>query len=154
MSSDKSLLIRPLEPKDAGIISTFLELQPPDYMSFFYAFDSNESKIAEILSKSELDVYSGIFWQNKLVGIFMLRGWDAGYEIPSYGVLISEKYRGKSLFDLTIDAAKLICKLSGAKKLMVKMHADRISPKGAKRLGLYKTDFEESTGNIIYHLDL
>lgn len=151
---NKSFLIRPLEPKDAELIVDFMQARPPEHIRYFYAFGADKSAIAEILSASESDVYSGIFWQDELIGIFMLRGWDAGYEIPSYGVLINENHRGKSLFELTIDAAKLICKLSGAKQLMVKMHSDRISPKGAKRLGLYKVNVEESTGNVVYHLDL
>lgn len=151
---NKSFLIRPLEPKDADLIVDFMQARPPEHIRYFYAFGADKSAIAEILSKSELDVYLGIFWQNELIGIFMLRGWDAGYDIPSYGVLINEKYRGKYLFDLTIDAAKLICKLSGAKQLMVKMHSDRISPRGAKRLGLYKVADEESTGNIVYYTDI
>ncbi len=84
----------------------------------------------------------------------MLRGWDAGYEVPSFGVLIDEKYRGGAFMRLTLDAAKLICRLSGAQRLMAKIHPDNVSPRGARRLGLHQTGVEEATGNIIYHLEL
>lgn len=150
----KSLLIRPLEPVDAATASRFMRSQPPEYSRFFYAFGSDETMIAEILSACRADVYSGVFWQENLVGIFMLRGWDAGFEIPSFGVLIDEKYRGGAFMRLTLDAAKLICRLSGAKRLMAKIHPDNVSPRGASRLGLRQTAVEESTGNIIYHLEL
>jgi RimJ/RimL family protein N-acetyltransferase len=154
MPLNKSLSIRPLEPMDAAVVSAFMRSQPPEYLRFFYAFGSDEAATAEMLSASVMDVYSGVFWQENLIGVFFLRGWDAGYEIPSFGVLIDEKYRGGAFMRLTLDTAKLICRLSGAKQLMAKIHPDNVSPRGARRLGLYQTDVEESTGNIIYHLEL
>ena len=131
-----------------------MHTQSTDYLRFFYAFGSDESDVAKTLSEVEKDVYSGVFWQENLAGVFMLRGWDAGYEIPSFGVLIDEKYRGGAFMRLTLDAAKLICRLSGAKRLMAKIHPENVSPRGARRLGLHQTAVEESTGNIIYHLEL
>ncbi len=154
MSLNKSFSIRPLEPADAVAISAFMRLQSPEYLRFFYAFGSDESAIAETLSASRMDIYSGVFWQANLVGVFMLRGWDAGYEIPSFGVLIDEKYRGGAFMRLTLDTAKLICRLSGAKQLMAKIHPDNVSPRGERRLSLNQKGVEVSTGNIIYHMEL
>lgn len=154
MSSDKSFVVRPLDARDAAAISVFMRSQPPEYLRFFYAFGSDESAVAEILSAKKADVYSGVFWRENLVGIFFLRGWDAGFEIPSFGVLIDDKFRGGAFLRLTLDTAKLISRLSGAKKLMAKIHPDNVSPRGASRLGLRQTGVEEKTGNIIYHLEL
>lgn len=154
MSTAKSLAIIPLTPPDAAAIAAFVRQQPPAYLRFFYAFGADEEAIAEMLDAAQNDIYSGVFWQGDLIGIFMLRGWDAGFEIPSFGVLIDEKYRGGALMRLTLDTAKLICRLRGAKKLMAKIHPDNVSPRGARRLGLHQTGAEESTGNIIYHLEL
>ncbi len=154
MSTSNAFSIRPLETTDAAAAAAFMRAQSPEYLRFFYAFGSDELAIAETLAKCEMDIYSGVFWQTNLVGVFMLRGWDDGYEVPSFGVLIDEKYRGGAFMRLTLDTAKLICRLSGAKRLMAKIHPDNVSPRGARRLGLHQTGFEESTGNIIYHLEL
>jgi len=154
MSSNNSFLIRPLEPNDADLIAVFMRSQPPEYLRFFYAFGSDESAISHMLSAVRRNIYSGVFWQANLIGIFMLRGWDEGYEVPSFGVLIDKNYRGGAFMRLTLDTAKLICKLSGSKRLMAKIHPDNVSPRGASRLGLHQTGIEEETGNIIYHLDL
>lgn len=154
MSSNKSFIIRPLEPEDAAAVSAFMRSQSPEYLRFFYAFGTDETSIAEMLAASERDVYSGVFWQGELAGIFFLRGWDDGYEVPSFGVLIAEKHRGGAFLRLTLDTAKLICRLSGTKSLMAKIHPDNVSPRGARRLGLHQTGIEESSGNIIYHLEL
>lgn len=149
----KSLTIRALEASDAAPLADFMRLQPPEYTKFFYAFGAGEAEIATILEACRADIYSGVFWQENLVGVFMLRGWDAGFEIPSFGVLIDEKYRGKSFLNLTVDAAKLICRLSGVNQYMVKIHPDNVTLKNVHRMGFYQTGVEESTGNIIYHLD-
>ncbi len=154
MSLNKSLSIRQLEAADVAAIAAFMRLQSDEYLRFFYAFGSDESAIAEMLSAAKMDIFSGVFWQENLVGIFMLRGWDAGYEVPSFGVLIDEKYRGGAFMRLTLDTAKLICRLSGAKRLMAKIHPENVSPRGARRLGFHQTGVEESTGNIVYHLEL
>ncbi|MEO6590018.1 MAG: hypothetical protein ABIP06_12015 [Pyrinomonadaceae bacterium] len=154
MSLNKSFLIRPLKRRDAATVSNFLRSQTAEYLRFFYAFGSDENAVAEILSNNKKDVYSGVFWQDNLAGVFFLRGWDAGYEIPSFGVLIDEKYRGGAFMRLTLDTAKLISRLSGAKQLMAKIHPNNVSPRGASRLGLRQTGVEEKTGNIIYHLEL
>jgi RimJ/RimL family protein N-acetyltransferase len=154
MPSSNSFAICPLAPPDAASVAAFLRRQPPEYLRFFYAFGAEETAIAEMLRACEKDIYSGVFWQETLIGVFMLRGWDEGFEIPSFGVLIDEKYRGGAFMRLTLDTAKLICRLSGAKKLMAKIHPDNVSPRGARRLGLHQTGTEESTGNIIYHLEL
>lgn len=153
-TSKKSFSIRPLCAADAAVVSDFLRRQPPEYARFFYAFDSDEARLSEILSAYRADVYSGVFWQENLVGVFMLRGWDAGFDVPAFGVLIDEQYRGGAFMRLTLDAAKLICRLAGAKRLMAKIHPDNVSPRGASRLGLRQTGIEESSGNIIYHLEL
>lgn len=154
MSSNKSLVIRQLETADAAALSGFMRSQSPEYLRFFYAFDSDESALTKLLSNAEKDVYSGVFWEEDLAGVFFLRGWDDGYEIPSFGVLIDQKYRGGAFMRLTLDTAKLICRLSGTKTLMAKIHPENVSSRGARRLGLHQTDVEESTGNIIYHMQL
>jgi [ribosomal protein S18]-alanine N-acetyltransferase len=153
MSLNKSFSIRPLEAADAASIAAFMRSQSSEYLRFFYAFGTEKSEIAEMLSASRLDVYSGVFWQANLVGVFFLRGWDAGYEIPSFGVLIDEKYRGKAFLSLTVDAAKLICRLSGVTRFMVKIHPDNTALRNVHRMGFYRTGVEESTGNVIFHLD-
>jgi hypothetical protein len=146
--------IRPLRGEDAGAVSAMLRAQPPEYARFFYAFGSGEAEIARILAGRRRDVYSGMFWRGELAAVFMLRGWDAGYEVPSFGVLVDVKQRGRAFMRISLDVAKLICRLSGARRLMAKIHPDNVSPRGARRLGLVQTGVEEATGNVIYHIDL
>jgi RimJ/RimL family protein N-acetyltransferase len=148
------LAIRSLGIEDAPALSLFFHSQPASYIRLFYAFSFEVEVIAKLLSERQRDFYAGIFWQGELAGFFMLRGWDAGYEVPSFGVLIDERHRGGAFMKLSLDAAKLICRLCGARRMMAKIHPDNVSPRGARRLGFVQTGLEVETGNIIYHLEL
>lgn len=153
-TDEMDFTIRPLRGEDAGAVSAMLRAQPPEYARFFYAFGSGEEEIARILAGRKRDVYSGMFWRGELAAVFMLRGWDAGYEVPSFGVLVDVKHRGRAFMRISLDVAKLICRLSGAPRLMAKIHPDNVSPRGARRLGLIQTGVEETSGNVIYHIEL
>ncbi len=154
MILNNSFVIRNLTAADAARLAELLRSQPPAYLRFFYAFNSDEDALREILAAAVKDVYSGVFREEKMVGVFFLRGWDKGFEVPSFGVLIDDEFRGGTLLRLTLDTAKTISRLSGAKRLMAKIHPDNVSPRGARRLGLHQTGVEETSGNIIYHLEL
>ena len=148
------LTIRPLRVEDAGAVSEMLRAQPPEYARFFYAFSFDADDIARIIARRERDVYSGMYWQGELAAFFMLRGWDAGYDVPSFGVVVDVKHRGRAFMRISLDVAKLICRLSGAPRLMAKIHPDNVSPRGARRLGFVQTGVEAETGNVVYHMDL
>lgn len=135
-------------------MSEMLRAQPPEYARFFYAFSFDADDIAGIIARRGRDVYSGMFWQDALAAFFMLRGWDAGYEVPSFGVVVDVKHRGRAFMRISLDVAKLICRLSGAPRLMAKIHPENVSPRGARRLGFVQTGVEAETGNVIYHMDL
>ena len=153
MTSNKSLSIRPLEPSDAAVLADFMDLQPPEYLRFFYAFSADESGLKKTLTAAEKDVYAGVFWQGELIGFFFLRGLDAGYELPSLGVLVDKNYRGKSILPLMIDSAKMIVRLSGGKLIFAKSHPANGGLKNLIAMGFRQAGLEESTGNIIWHLD-
>jgi RimJ/RimL family protein N-acetyltransferase len=153
-ADSNDFVIRPLGVEDAAAVSGLLRAQPPEYVRFFYAFGFGEDEIARVLGARARDIYSGIFWRGELAGFFMLRGWDAGHEVPSFGVLIDVKHRGRAFMRIALDVAKLICRLSGAPRLMAKIHPENVSPRGARRLGLVQTGLEAETGNVIYHIDL
>jgi ribosomal protein S18 acetylase RimI-like enzyme len=56
------------------------------------------------------DLYFGAQRRDELIGMAMLRGWDEGYEVPSFGIMIDRAYRGRSvgrrLTELTLEQAR------------------------------------------------
>jgi RimJ/RimL family protein N-acetyltransferase len=151
----EELIVRPLKTEDAASVVLMLQSQPPQYARFFTPFSFDEETLADILSRQAQDVYMGLYWLDQLIGFFMLRGWDAGYEVPSFGILIDEKFRGYGLEMLSLETAKIICRLRGVPRLMIKMHPDNISAKGvARKIGFTLTGNEAESGNLIYHFEI
>jgi RimJ/RimL family protein N-acetyltransferase len=148
------LTVRPLETEDASDLSALLLAQTPAYVRFFTPFNFDLPSVATLLAERGTDVYMGMYWQGSLIGFFMLRGWNSGYEIPAYGVLIDEKYSGYGLTRLSLKLAKSICKLRRVPRIMLKVNADNII---AKRLfeeaGFTQTGVDARTGNLLYHFD-
>lgn len=150
-----NLTFRPLRVDDASALSSWLRAQPPAYARFFHPFGYDEPAVADALVHQERDVFMGLFWGEGIVGFFMLRGWNEGYEVPAFGILIDEQYRGCGLEMAALDTAKVICRLRNVSRLMIKMHPDNISAKGvARKTGFVQTGVDEASGNLIYHYEI
>jgi RimJ/RimL family protein N-acetyltransferase len=147
--------ILPLEKEDAPQLSEMLRAQSPDYTRFFTPFSFDQDAMTDILVRKNLDVFMGIFWGDELAGFFMLRGWDEGYEAPSYGVLIAEKYRGYGLTRLSLKMAKSICKLRQSPRIMLKVHPDNMAARSLfEEAGFIQTGSDAANGCLVYHFDL
>ncbi|HZH29378.1 MAG TPA: GNAT family N-acetyltransferase [Pyrinomonadaceae bacterium] len=148
------LTVRPLNSEDASDLSALLLAQTPAYVRFFTPFDFELPSVAALLAEQGADVFMGMYWRDRLIGFFMLRGWNSGYEIPAYGVLIDEQYSGYELTRLSLKLAKSICKLRHVPRIMLKVNAGNII---AKRLfeesGFTQTGVDAQTGNLIYYFD-
>jgi RimJ/RimL family protein N-acetyltransferase len=148
------LVLRPLRPEDASDLSALLLAQTPAYVRFFTPFIFDLPSVTTLLAEQGADVFMGMYLKDRLIGFFMLRGWNSGYEIPAYGVLVDEKYSGYGLTRLSLKLAKSICKLRRVPRIMLKVNAENII---AKRLfeesGFTQTGVDAQTDNLIYHFD-
>lgn len=152
---DEQLTIRSLELSDAPALSALLCAQRTVYARFFNPFKFDEATITGILRERERDIYMGIFWGGELIGFFMLRGWDAGYAVPTYGVLIAEKYRGYGLAPLSLKMAKIICQTNRAPRIMLKVDAENAGAKAVFEKERFVPAGEEiRSGKLIYYFDL
>lgn len=146
--------VRPLAADDAAAIVGLLRAQPADYLRFFYALPADEAVIRQVMEKRTRDAYQGLFESGRLVGFFMLRGWDDGYEIPSFGVVVDEQTRGKGYLHATLEMAAELCREAGAPRFMAKIHPGNLAPRAARRLQLTQVGVESATGNVIYHREV
>jgi len=153
MSAD-SLEIRHLSGDDAGAISALLGRQPNSYREHFHPFaDESRPVLAGVLNESVSDIYQGIFFESEVIAFYMLRGLDAGFERPSFGVLVDCAWRGRGLGRLCLVAALSQCRLRSFSACMLK-----VSPEndGARRLyeseGFVREGLCESTGHEMYSI--
>jgi len=147
-----SIEIKILDNSFAKMLCDELSTESKEYLKYFTPFEFTYSSIEKIFGEAREDKYFGIFINNNLAGFYMLRGFDEGYEIPSYGVWISSKYANLGLSTLTLYHAFAFCKLNGIKKLMLKVHPENSAAKNLyESLGFLKTGLDEKNENFIYH---
>lgn len=102
---------------------------------FFHPFPLNDETITKILG-ADKDIYHFIKDGNKVIGMFMLRGWDEGYRIPSFGMIVHPEYRGKGLGTFMLKEAIDICKKLKCQKIRLTVDRDnKIAINMYKRIG-------------------
>jgi len=151
-----NLEIKELTSEHSAMLSAKISSEKKEYLTYFIPFtDLSEENIRRILSEKKLDKYFGLFLNIDLIGFYMLRGFDAGYEMPSYGVWISSEYSNKGLSTLTLFHAFSFCKLNNIKTIMLKVHPDNTIAKSLyEKIGFEQTGIDEKIGHLIYHKNI
>lgn len=136
-------------------LTSLLQSSDKDYSQYFIPFAFDFETISEILSKAKNDQVYGIYVDNKLIGFYLLRGFDEGYSVPSYGVWISEKYSNRGLSTFTLQHAISFCKLNSIKRIMLKVHPNNDAAKHIyEKHGFKQTGIDPKIHHLIYHIDL
>ncbi|MCP9493845.1 MAG: GNAT family N-acetyltransferase [Pyrinomonadaceae bacterium MAG19_C2-C3] len=154
MGSKQNIVLLPLAVNDASKLSAFLRAQSPVYMQYFNPFAFDEATISGILNDARRDIFQGVFRDGELIGMMMIRGWDAGFDIPSLGLIIGEDYRGKDLMRICVDAMKEICREHGSSRVMYKSHPANPPAPGAARMGFRQIGVDPQTGYLIFHCEI
>jgi len=151
----KSIEIKQIGLEHASTLAKALANEKSDYLKYFTPFEFSLQSITNIFTQMVKDKFFGIFVNEIIVGFYMLRGLDEGYETPSYGVWISSKFSGNGLSKLTLYHAFSFCRINRISKLMLKVHPDNTTAKKLyESLGFEQTGFDKKNGNYIYHKSL
>jgi GNAT superfamily N-acetyltransferase len=116
--------ILPLTPEMAGEAADLLFGDPPDYRRHFTGLPEEAGKIADVLGAARKDAYWMVRVAGDNAGIFMLRGMDAGYTAPAFGVYIGSLHAGKGLARLVLAYSMAWCRLNGLDELMLTVADD------------------------------
>lgn len=151
----KVMTINPLVKSNVELVLNMIRTESSDYLKHFTPYNWRDQSFINAVVKSEKDQFYGFFVDDIPVGFYMLRGLDAGYEIPSYSVWISEKYKGLGLASLSLRHAYTICKLNGIKTMMLKVHPNNtIAKKMYEKFGFRFNRKDASSEDLIYHLEM
>lgn len=149
------LEIKRINIRNAKELSELLIQSSKEYSKYFIPFEFDLESVSSTISKAVKDMFYGVYADSKLVGFYMLRGWDAGFEIPSYGVWIAENYSSKGLSKLTLHHAISVCRMNSIKKLMLKVHPDNLAAKKIyEDFGFINKGIDERIRHLIYFKDL
>ena len=74
----QEIIIKKIRADSAEELAELLQSQPSQYCKYFTPFNFDTETIKGILSKSRKDIFFGLFLNNKIIGFYMLRGFDEG----------------------------------------------------------------------------
>jgi [ribosomal protein S18]-alanine N-acetyltransferase len=81
----------------------------PETARYFHPFPLTAAQATELATHQGRDRYYIAERAATIIGLSMLRGWDDGYEIPSFGILVDQEWRklgvGADLTDFTLGEA-------------------------------------------------
>lgn len=76
----------------------------------FHPFPLSSQTAHQIACTSYLDRYYIAIWDEHIVGFCMLRGWDEGFEIPSFGIIVDYRHHkhnlGRQMTEFAISEAR------------------------------------------------
>jgi len=120
------LVIRPLTPGDAEELSRLLTRDDEAYRRHFVPFETTMEALARVLGGALRDRFWGIAVDGSLAGLIMLRGLDAGFEAPAFGVYVAQSRSRRGLGRLALAYVEAWCRLEGCAELMLSVHADNV----------------------------
>jgi ribosomal protein S18 acetylase RimI-like enzyme len=111
---------------DAERLGDFFEVLRADKETrrFFHAHPLTKAFAADLCARqtSCLDRYYVTDYQGRIAGYSMLRGWDEGYEIPSFGGCTDPELRGAGLGHILMAHAIAESRIAGARKLRLTVY--------------------------------
>jgi RimJ/RimL family protein N-acetyltransferase len=146
---------RNLVVDDAAELARLLAAQKPDYLAHFHPFSFDESALRSVIGDARKDWFRAFECAGNIVGFFMLRGFDAGFSRPSYGVFIAGDFSGRGLGKRALQESIEWGRANGVKSIMLKVSS---SNERAARLyvsaGFIPCGVCERTGHTMMELQL
>lgn len=112
---------------EGEIAKLFAVIAADQTASRFHPHDFSDASARHITGYGGRDIYLGLWGDEDLVGYGMLRGWDAGYDIPSLGIYLSPPVRGRGLARTLMSALHDRARQAGANHVRLKVYRDNIA---------------------------
>jgi ribosomal protein S18 acetylase RimI-like enzyme len=109
----------------------------------FHPHPLNAEAARAVCSYAGADLHYGLIARDQVLGYGLLRGWDAGFEIPSLGLAIAPSVRGLGLGRLLLSFLHSAATLRGAEELRLKVY-----PRNEAALDLYRRAGYEFDGGL------
>jgi len=147
----RCLWSRDLRAGDGAVLAAFLKGQPTEYRRDFHPFpDEGAEALEKLLNEKRKDRFQGVFFGSEMVAYYQLRGWDEGFDRPSFGVIVDQRHRGRGLGAFCLSAALAECRLRGAASCMLKVAPSNLGAAALyRRHGFAKESVCPRTGHEI-----
>lgn len=133
------IAVRPLRRTDGPLLTRFLrEVAAAGVTSEFHPHPFDAATAERLCAYRGKDWYSvgtvGARRQWLMAGYVMLRGWDEGFLIPSFGICVHPDWQGFGLGRLLTQAAIAVARLRRSPAIRLKVY-----PANTRALGLYRS---------------
>jgi ribosomal protein S18 acetylase RimI-like enzyme len=136
-------VVRRLGPNDVEAVAGFFERLATDHgtLEFFHPHSFDRATAARVTSRTSRDVYLGAFSDAQMVGYAILRGWDAGYDVPTFGVAVDPSSRGRHIGTQLLQTALDVADKRGARAVML-----HVEPENTQAVAWYQRVGFKETG--------
>jgi len=131
-------------PFDASTARRICDYEGPDWYAGCFLEDIEDTQ-------SEL---SNLTISDMMVGYVMLRGWESGYAIPSFGICVSPQYQGIGLGRALMDTAVAVARLRKSPAIRLKVYPDNNSAIALYRSAGFEFSEELDQGQLVGYLKL
>lgn len=98
LSKHNEITIRQVQDTDYEALARFFEENNrPEITRHFHPFPLDSQTAYQIVCTNHLDRHYIASWNGQIIGLCMLRGWDEGFEMPSFGVFVDYRHHGLGL---------------------------------------------------------
>jgi glycosyltransferase involved in cell wall biosynthesis len=153
--NDPNLTCRLLRPDDAAALGTLFDsFRAHGFDKFFHPHPLTTEEAANLARYTGKDAYAVLVDGSRIIGYGMLRGWDAGYDIPSFGVAIDPTAQSRGHGRRLLEFLQQIARERGAKKIRLKVYPD--NQRAVRFYREYGYEFESTldNGQLVGYFDL
>jgi len=154
---DVQVAIHPLAPAHLERVRAFfVRIDTQEIRDQFAPHPFTDAEASRVCNHQGRDLYVGVFLENgqgRMVGYGMLRGLDAGYEVPSLGLCVVPGFQGKGIGRLLLDYLLRTCAERKAQRVMLKVKKDNPEARALyESVGFRFVEYD--TAFRVGHLDL
>lgn len=109
---------------EAALAAFFEENNRPEVTAHFHPFPLNAETAHRICAEPRRDRYFAAWDYDAIAGLAMLRGWDEGYAIPSFGIMVDHRRHGQGHGRALTEHALALAGELGCARVRLTVHAD------------------------------
>jgi [ribosomal protein S18]-alanine N-acetyltransferase len=118
---------------EAALAAFFEENNRPEVIGNFHPFALDAESAHRICAEPRRDRYFASWDYDAIAGLGMLRGWDEGYEVPSFGILVDQRQQGRGHGKALTEYALGLARELSAPRVRLTVHAEN-----ARAVALYE----------------
>jgi ribosomal protein S18 acetylase RimI-like enzyme len=118
--------IRELADGDEPALARFFQENDREEITrHFHPFPLSAEMATRICRETRRDLYFASFEGETITAMGMLRGWDEGYAVPSFGVVVDHRRHGQGLGSRIIAHALELARARGAERVRLTVDGSR-----------------------------